>query len=290
MRARRRPAIGRDLEQLEGRELLSTTQLSNLTVDHRGALLNRQGDFASIRDVGGGGGRIVATASPRAARGELVALPIRGISLTFAPITISLPGVGPVSTGPITASLQANRTSYALFDTRTRLVQTDQFLQFDFPLLRAIGSPPPTLEFREIGPVTVGVNPRTGQFVALGNLRGGGNFDPGSVFSFATMLVNDSTNIFATENPPLPSLPTPPVAFPGFFQPFNPGSVPDPRPLPQGFRPATGQQVRALLASRVMVRSAFSISGIFRAPGQPGDIPFGSMGRLGPFTSTPATG
>ena len=193
--------------------------------------------------------------------------------------------MGPVSTGPITASLQANRTSYALFDTKTRMVQTDQFLQFDFPLLRAIGSPPPTLEFREIGPVTVGFNPRTRQIVALGNLRGGGVFDPGSVFSFATMLVNDSTNIFATDNPPLPSPPTPPVAFPGSFQPFDPGSVPDPRPLPPGFRPATERQVRALLAREVMVRSAFSISGFLRASGQAGDIPFGGMGRLGPFTT-----
>ena len=93
--------------------------------------------------------------------------------LTFAPITISLPGVGPVSTGPITVSLQANRLSYALFDTKTRMVQTDQFLQFDFPLLSIIGSPPPTLEFREIGPVTVGFNPRTKQMISLGALRGG---------------------------------------------------------------------------------------------------------------------
>lgn len=284
VRARRRSAIGRDLEQLEGRELLSSTQLSDQLVDRRGALLGHQVEFASIRDVGGGGRPIAAAGSLRAARGELVALPIKAISLTFAPITISLPGVGPVSTGPITASLQANRRSYALFDTRSRMVQTDQFLQFDFPLLRAIGSPPPTLEFREIGPVTVGVNPRTRQMVALGALRGGGVFDPGSVFQFATMLVNDTTNIFGTVNPPIPSPPTPPVAFPGPFQPFSPGSVPDPRPLPAGFRPATDRQVRALLAREVMVRSAFSIGGFLRALGQAGDLPFGGMGRLGPST------
>ena len=120
--------------------------------------------------------------------------------------------------------------------------------------------------------------------VSLGALRGGGVFDPGSVFQGATMLVNDSTNIFATDNPPIPSPPTPPVAFPGAFQPFSPGSVPDPRPLPAGFRPATDRQVRALLAREVMVRSAFSIGGFLRAFGQAGDIPFGGMGRLGPST------
>jgi hypothetical protein len=262
---------------------MSIAQLPNMPVNHHGALLNHQVDCISVKDVGRGGPQIVSIGDTRVARGEVVTLPIKAISLTFAPITINLPGVGPVSTGPITASLQKGRLSYARFDTTSGMVETDQFLQFDFPLLNKIGSPPPTLEFKEIGPVTLGVNPTTRQVVALGNLRGGGIFDPGSVFAGATMLVNDSTNIFATQNPPLPSPPSPPIAYPGSFQPFDPGSVPDPRPLPAGFRPATAPEVQALLAGQKMVRSSFSISGIFRAPGQAGDIPFGSMGHLGPF-------
>jgi hypothetical protein len=125
--------------------------------------------------------------------------------------------------------------------------------------------------------------------VALGNLRGGGIFDPGSVLSGTELLVNDSTNIFATQSPPLPSPPTPPVPYPGSFQPFNPGSVPGPRPLPEGFRPATPHEVQALLAGQTMVRSSFSISGILRAPGQAGDIPLGSMGHLGTFPNPSPT-
>jgi hypothetical protein len=266
---------------LEGRELLSIARITNLPGDYDRIVLSQRVDSATVHGMGGVG-QVGALTSSRASRGELVALPIKAISLTFAPITINLPGVGPVSTGPITVSLQANRRSFALFDTSSRMVQTDQFLQFDFPLLRVIGSPPPTLEFREIGPVTLGVNPRTRQSVALGNLRGGGIFDPGSVFSSATLFVNDSTNIFSAQNPPIPSPPPPPVAFPGPFTPFAPGSVPAARPLPAGFRPATDRQVQSLLAGSAMVRSSFSIGGIIRAFGQAGDIPFGGMGRLGP--------
>ena len=64
-------------------------------------------------------------------------------------------------------------------------METDQFLQFNFPLLAAIGSPPPTLEFREVGPVTFGINDATGQSVVLGSLQGGGIFDPGSLLQSA---------------------------------------------------------------------------------------------------------
>jgi hypothetical protein len=219
---------------------------------------------------------------PESRADSIVTLPITSISLSIDPITVALPGVGPVSTGPITVSLQSGKSSVALFDATNQTVATDQFLQFNFPLLDVIHGPPPTLEFQEIGPVTLGVNPSTGAFAALGNLRGGGAFDNnGSIFSGAVMFVNDATNIFASNNPPLPPQPTPPVPFPALFTPFPPPSLPDPRPLPDGFRPATASEVLALLGSETTIMSSFSIAGIFRSPTQAGDIPFSSMGQLG---------
>ena len=231
--------------------------------------------------------RLLALTASHASRAELVALPIKAISLTFDPVTINLPGVGPVSTGPITATLQGNRRSYALFDTTSGQVQTDQFLQFDFPLLRAIGGPAdagvpgdrprdrrlPT-EDRSIC--------RPGEPARRRDLRSG------SILSSATLLVNDSTNIFGAVNPPIPSPPPCAVPYPGPFTPFSPGSVPDAPALPAGFRPATGRQIRALLAKSTMVRSSFSIGGFLRVPGQAGDIPFGGMGQLGPSYVTAA--
>ncbi|MBV8554602.1 MAG: hypothetical protein JO116_03490 [Planctomycetaceae bacterium] len=220
---------------------------------------------------------------PESHADSIVELPIKSISLTIPSIDLRT-ATGLVPTGPITVSLQSGKSSVALFDVTNQTVATDQFFQFNFPLLNVIHSPPPTLEFQENGPVTVGVNPSTGAFVALGNLRGGGTFDNnGSVFSNALMFVNDATNIFAPNNPPLPPQPTPPVPFPAPFTPFPPPSLPDPRPLPDGFLPATTSEVLGLLDSKTTVMSSFSISGIFRSPTQTGDIPFSAMGHLGPI-------
>src|SRR6185312_8924399 len=72
-------------------------------------------------------------------RGESVSLPITGISLTIDSVNINLPGVGLVPTGPIMASLQSGKTSFAQFDLTAQTVETVQFLQFNFPLLGAIG-------------------------------------------------------------------------------------------------------------------------------------------------------
>jgi len=271
---------------------MSVVQVSGPLVDLRSASLKAAGVQVSQANVGGGvfgqrlsnltGGRITSLHG-------VEFLPIQGIALTFPPVTLNLPGVGPVSTGPITASLQPDKISFALIDTRTRLAFTQQFLRFDFPLLGLIGSPAPTMTFREIGPVTFGVDRLSRQLVALGNLQGGGVFDPGSVLSNSVMLVNDSTNIFAVQSPPLPATPTPPVPYPGAFLPFPVDTLPDPRDLPPGVRPATTREIRAFLARRVQVRSAFSISGILRVPGQAGDVPFGGSGHLGPFPN-PITG
>jgi hypothetical protein len=186
---------------------------------------------------------------PESHADSIVELPIKSISLTIPSIDLRT-ATGLVPTGPITVSLQSGKSSVALFDVTNQTVATDQFLQFNFPLLSVIHSPPPTLEFQENGPVTVGVNPSTGAFVALGNLRGGGTFDNnGSVFSNALMFVNDATNIFAPNNPPLPLQPTPPVPFPAHFTPFQPPSLPVPRPLPDGFLTETTSEVLGLLDS-----------------------------------------
>ena len=220
---------------------------------------------------------------------SIVELPIKNISLIIP--SIDLPTAkGSVPTGDITVSLQSGMAdkSFARFDltpqtvatdhglVTTQTVSTDQFLQFNFPLLSGIGSPPPTLEFRENGPVTVGINRSTGEVAVLGNLRGGGTFDDGSIFGGALMYVNDTTNIFSPIKPEFPPPPMSPITL---NPPFPPLTLPDPRQLPNGFQPATMSDVQTLLASETTVMSSFSINGIFRT--QTGDIPFFSKGQLG---------
>lgn len=217
------------------------------------------------------------------AHAAIVTRPVIGFTGTGDSINVDL-GFGPVPTGPITISLQNGPMSREVFDTTAGTVEFDLYLQVDFPLLGAIMSPPPTLRIQEIGPITWGISQGNGDLAGWGATSGGGVVDAGTPFAGGIFFNGNNWEYKSTTNENA-AAPSPPTPYPVAFNPFPPAGLPAARTLAAGFDPASQMQVDNLLPLDGAQTGLWNFDGIFRFPGQVGDLNFLGSGT---WTSVPA--